>query len=57
MKNYHKIGNKKQGRPAYRTPATYRIRKDLETKKKLIKRSVRDAASPGATHFRWQNFS
>ena len=57
MKNYHKIGNKKPGKPAYRTPATYRIRKDLETKKKLIKRSVGDVVSPGATHFKWQSFS
>jgi len=51
MKNYHKIGNKKQGRPAYRTPATYRIRKDLETKQKLLKRSVRDVVSPKSHAF------
>jgi hypothetical protein len=31
MKNYAKVG-KRLGRPAYRTPASFRVRKSLEIK-------------------------
>ncbi len=37
MKNYAKVGNRK-GRPAYRTPASFRYRQCLKVTKAKIKK-------------------
>jgi len=39
MKNYAKIGNRR-GKPAYRTPASFRYRKYLKTAKSKIKSRI-----------------
>jgi len=48
MKNYAKVG-KRVGRPAYRTPASFRVRKSLETK--LIPKTKNPRQSYGGGWF------